>query len=427
MDRLHSHHSKYQRKRENGNNKDALGHKKGVQRMTPKQRMITAMKGGTPDRVPAAPDISNMIPAKLTGKPFWDIYYRNDPPLWKAYIDAAKRYGIDGWFTYDGMIFRYPAEIREKREVLSHTLDRLTVRHTYATPAGDLTEVWVYPAGDPPTRVEKMIKDFERDYPKFAYFQQTPTGYDAGVLQAQVAAMGEHGIVCAPIMAPGLHIVSNHFEGGLEAAIYAMMDYPELFEELIGLGHRRSVKQCELAIEAGVESVLTGGSGSITMASPELWRKHSLRTIQEITKMCKRAGVLSGIHSCGYEMMMVETCARETDLDYINPLEIPPMGDCTLLGARERAGAGLCLMGNLHTTSIMLNGSTRDVRRESLRAVLDAGRHGAFVLSTGDQCGRDTPEENLYEMVRVAEEFGAYPLDIERIEAEWKRSGGESI
>ena len=32
--------------------------------------------------MPVAPDISNMIPAKLTGLPFWDLYlYEKNPDL----------------------------------------------------------------------------------------------------------------------------------------------------------------------------------------------------------------------------------------------------------------------------------------------------------------------------------------------------------
>jgi hypothetical protein len=65
-----------------------------MSRMTSRERMICAMKGGMPDRVPVAPDISNMIPCKLTGKPFWEIYYYNNPPLWKAYIDAVHTYNF---------------------------------------------------------------------------------------------------------------------------------------------------------------------------------------------------------------------------------------------------------------------------------------------------------------------------------------------
>jgi uroporphyrinogen decarboxylase len=60
----------------------------------------------------------------------------------------------------------------------------------------------------------------------------------------------------------------------------------------------------------------------------------------------------------------------------------------------------------------------QDVRREGLKAIRAAGEKGGFILSTGDQCGRDTPDDNIREMVRVVEEFGAYPLDMDRLGAE---------
>ena len=37
--------------------------------MTPKERFLTVLKGGIPDCVPASPDMSNMIPCKMTGRP----------------------------------------------------------------------------------------------------------------------------------------------------------------------------------------------------------------------------------------------------------------------------------------------------------------------------------------------------------------------
>ena len=57
--------------------------------MTSRERMLAALANKQPDRVPACPDISNMIPIKLTGKPFWDIYLYKDPPLWQAYLNAV--------------------------------------------------------------------------------------------------------------------------------------------------------------------------------------------------------------------------------------------------------------------------------------------------------------------------------------------------
>ncbi|MCL2832238.1 MAG: hypothetical protein FWD78_03625 [Treponema sp.] len=389
-----------------------------MEKMTSRARLITAMKKQIPDRVPVCPDISNMVPCRLTGKPFWNIYFYNDPPHWEAYLNAVKYFGMDGWFTPVRIKYNYEHEITTKTEIISQTDSRLTVRRTHFTPAGKLTDVTVYPAADSPSVVEKMVKDFEKDFPAFKYMLQIPQGYDSSVFEKQKAVIGDLGVTSISAYAPGLHSFVNQFEGGLEHVVYAMNDYPSRFDELIELSHYKAVAECKIAIAAGTDSVLTGGSGAITLSSPEIWRKQSLPSIKEITELCRKAGVISGVHTCGKEMEVVKACAFETDLDYINPLEIPPMGDCTLKKARDLIGNKLCLMGNLHTTDVMLNGSVNDVKRESLKALLDCGINGAFVLSTGDQCGRDTPDDNIRVMIDTMNEFGQYPIDIERIKKE---------
>jgi len=66
--------------------------------MTPRERLLAVLHGEVPDRVPVCPDISNMVPARRTSKPFWDIYVHKNPPLWKAHIEALKHYDLDGGF-----------------------------------------------------------------------------------------------------------------------------------------------------------------------------------------------------------------------------------------------------------------------------------------------------------------------------------------
>jgi len=56
----------------------------------------------------------------------------------------------------------------------------------------------------------------------------------------------------------------------------------------------------------------------------------------------------------------------------------------------------------------MLNGSADDVLRESKQAIREAGADGGFILSTGDQCGRDTPEANIRAMIEAAGRYGRY-------------------
>ncbi len=84
------------------------------------------------------------------------------------------------------------------------------------------------------------------------------------------------------------------------------------------------------------------------------------------------------------------------------------MGDCDLHVLKQAYGRKLCLMGNLHTTDVMLRGSADDVERAARQAIDDAAEGGGFILSTGDQCGRDTPDANIRKLVEVCETYGRY-------------------
>ena len=56
----------------------------------------------------------------------------------------------------------------------------------------------------------------------------------------------------------------------------------------------------------------------------------------------------------------------------------------------------------------MLNKDVNVVIKASKRAIDDAAQGGGFILSTGDQCGRDTPDENLFAMEETARTYGRY-------------------
>lgn len=390
-----------------------------MEQMTGRERIMTALRNKQPDRVPATPDISIMIPIRLTGKPFYEVEVNSNPDITFAYINAVKYFGIDGWMFNGTLIYKHKSEVSTERRILRKDKEKWEVMTIIHTPDGDLTSISVHPNDNPGTVIEKPVKNFKEDFKKIRHLYSDVISYDASIYRQQKKEMGELGMICCYIDPPGFQNYITLMD--LETLTYAYYDEPGLFEELVAMNERVAVQKMEMAIDAKVESILTGGSGSITMQSPELFRKLSLPTIKKITKMCREAGIISGIHSCGKEYAVVEACANETDLDYINPLEIPPMGDCDLAVCKKNFGHKLALMGNLHTTKVMLQGSVTDVRMESLKAIRDAGEGGGFVLSTGDQCGKDTPFENIFEMVRVAKEFGTYPLDLERINHEIKK------
>ena len=373
--------------------------------MTSKERMLTALSGGRPDRVPVCPDISNMIPSRLTGKPFWDIYLFQNPPLWKAYADARRHFGFDGWSTgIPGFTFRRQPKFDFRQQLIS--LEKIVAGYELQTPAGNLTGGITFMRSDPPTMSDKVIKNLEEDLPKLRWLLDNITGFTFDEYEQRREAIGDNGIVGLDVAVPGLHVWGDWFRH--EQAVYAVYDTPDLIEEFRLLTHEFVMKMLDAEIAEKPDNINIGSSGGITLQSPALFRKLSLPTLKEVTRRAKAAGIPTLMHCCGKARALAAMCAEETDLSALNPLEAPPLGDCDLAEVKQAHGAKLSLMGNLPTTTLMLNGTPDDVRRAARAAIDAAGAGGGFILSTGDQCGRDTPDENIFAMIAEARSHGAY-------------------
>jgi len=374
--------------------------------LTSKERILLAVNNQAPDRVPVMPDFSNMIPCRLTGRPFWDIYLHRTPTLYEAYCAAAEHFGIDGW--YQGYVNVHKKSTLDITASLSHREGRIYQTVTHHTSKGDLQETIAYYSADPPTKTRKMVTNLRAQFPMIRELYAPVTGVDASSLEEQRRLAGDKGIYCLGVGYPGIHNWHDYFAGGAADACYAVYDEPDIMDEWAFLIDRESAVMAEIMLTLKPDVLLLGGSGTLTLASPELVRKYSLPTIRKITRMAKEAGIPTMLHSCGTTMAFLDMLVRDTDLNCINPLEEPPMGDVILADVKARYGDRISLMGNLNTTDVMLYGSPEDVERAAKKAIDDAGSGGGFILSTGDQCGRDTPDANLFKLVETAKTYGVY-------------------
>lgn len=381
--------------------------------MTSKQRFLAALRHEIPDRVPVAPDISNYVPMRRTTLPFWDVYFFGAYPHWQAYLDAIDYYGADAWVApVMGIPFTY-----EEHDVTSETtlhydksrdaMIRDTITHT---PHGDLSSQQLCFRAEPPTRTIRPIKDLTKDLPAFWETQPMPTGIDWAALEPLLAACRARDFafgVTQPY--PGFHMWEGQVQGGIIPLSYIELDQPALLEEWAERDMVRYERHLEIALKAGVlDYLLYGGSGTITLASPTLARKYALPALAKWSRITKAAGLPTMLHSCGKNRALIKMLAEETDIDVANPLEPPPAGDVDLAEAKRVYGNRLGFMGNLHTSDVMLLGTPDYVRFKSVEAMRDAGRGGGFILSTGDQCGLGTPDENLFAIVEAAVKYGTY-------------------
>jgi len=376
--------------------------------MTPRERLLTVLRGDIPDCVPVAPDFSNMIPARRTGKPFWDLYLYNDPPIWQAYIDCAKHFDIDS--IMDGFYrLTFPEEEQEagvERYIVGRTPERIYVQWCRVE---NRTRTWypkvdVYYIADPPTHdvpVERIgLPPVPERWEPIEGIKPVVTGPEG--FRYVKKMMGEQGLV-------GTGVTST-FAVSNEELIYRYYDHPEEHEawaaQRMEQMERRFARIMSMEVKPDFLSV--GGSGTLVYQTVEMMRKIAFPAVKRAIELATAAGLPTHIHACGPEKELVRVMAEETNLTIIDPLEHRPMGDCDLAEIKRLYGNKIVLKGNLHTTDVMLRGTVDDVVRASKKAIDDAAAGGRYVLSTGDQCGRDTPDENIIAMVGTARSYGRY-------------------
>jgi uroporphyrinogen decarboxylase len=215
--------------------------------------------------------------------------------------------------------------------------------------------------------------------------------------------MGDHGIVGMPSGVETLILKRPE-------NVYEFYENPQKYFDIRDRMIEKMEKRMKVIsqLEVKPDFLFCGASGTLVFQTPEIFRELVLPALKRATELAADIGIPTHVHSCGPETELVKIAAEETKLTIIDPLEVPPMGDCDLKELKKLYGDKIILKGNLHTTSVMLNGSREDVIKASKKAIDDAGAGGGFVLSTGDQCGRDTPDENIIAMVETARSYGKY-------------------
>jgi uroporphyrinogen decarboxylase len=383
--------------------------------MNPRERLLTVLRGEIPDCVPVAPDISNMIPARLTGKPFWDLYLYNDPPIWEAYIDCARHFNIDSVMDgYSPLSFPgdplVPAERPEddgwERFIVSKNEEQIVTQYSRKENGKRIWQptVDIYYRTNPPVGQVSPGKIGLSDIPERWEPLEGVKSVDTGPegLKRVKQLMGDQGLV-------GIHSIYSCWSYD-EKAIYEYYDNPDKHErwaqEKVEVAEKRFSNI--MAMDVKPDFLCVGVSGTLVYQTPDMFRRVSLPAVKRAIELATKAKIPTHVHSCGPEKELVRIFAEETDLTVIDPLEIPPMGDCNLAELKKSYGDKIVLKGNLHTTNVMLNGSVADVISACKKAIDDAAEGGRFILSTGDQCGRDTPDENLHAMVETARTYGRY-------------------
>jgi hypothetical protein len=358
--------------------------------MTSRERLLTALGRGVPDRLPVT--THHLMPSFLRGmgglteREFFDRYGL-DAIRWmtalrtdgRARVDADANLALESWsFVSD--------EWRVERTGLSHP-DFATTRYAIATPRGSLSMV-LQDDGRTTWVAERLIKHAQ-EVDLIARYAPVPL-CDRGPVEAAATAIGDRGIVRGVV--PGFAIYGQPgcwqdaaVLFGIEELILATYEDPGWVTALLGV--LRDRKLAFLRSSAGTPFDLIelgGGDASSTVISPKIFDRFVAPFDAPLVAAAHEAGQRVVYHTCGGMMPLLERIAsiRPDAMETFTPKAMG--GDARLAEAKARVGRQVCMIGGFDQFHGFMGCAPADTRRAVREAFAAAGGDGGFILSPSD-------------------------------------------
>jgi hypothetical protein len=354
--------------------------------MTSRQRLLTALNRGIPDRLPATTHhlMRYFLDAYMNGCDdlgFFD-HFGLDAIHWNFDIQADPAQGQflneEGHTQTDNWRITWQ-ELPDPQYA--------TRRYTLTTPKGELTMVlqsnvyttWVK---------EHLIKE-KRDIELLGAYMP-PIFCNVESVNRNAQALGERGIVRGSI--PGFQLFGQPgcwqdaaCMVGIQKLIMAAFDDPEWVHELLRI--LQNHKKGYIASLRGARYDLLelgGGDASTTVISPKMFNKFVAPYDSELIALTHEAGQKVVYHICGGMMPILEPLA-DMEPDAIETFTPPDMGaDVKLAEAKRQIGERVCMIGGFDQAHHLADCSPK-VTRKAVRECFEAGgAGGGYILCPSD-------------------------------------------
>lgn len=351
--------------------------------MDSRTRLLTALNGGEPDRIPCALS-----------------FYRVD-------FNSLFPEG-DNWVSFvDVQFVHFPLSPEEAR------LSRIAKPYSGDTRLGNQSQVstytrWRYQPHNPDRRNPLARAECLADIEEFP-FPDLSEPYRADGLVQQVQALHAQGLAAGGNLP---HLGGELFEAawrlrGLENFLIDLVQRKELAEYLLDRLTELACRNAETLSKAGVDVLALDddvGMPVSMMISPQTWRSFFKPRMERIIQIARdsRPGLPILYHSDGTIEPIIADLI-EIGVNAINPVQPDHMDAYAI---RQRFGAQLALWGTVGRQTSFSFGTSEQIYAEVRERIDTLGRAGLILCPAYDIDEPDIPPENIAAFVQAIRDFG---------------------
>ena len=361
--------------------------------MTSKERMMHALRGEKPDRLPVTVHQ-------------WQQYHLDKYMQGMDTLTASKTLGMDAavqYFQAMGQFWIPDAEMyvmqtpqwREEIQVVDSNPENKILHHKITTPQGNLTyktggnrqTTWI---------TEYLIKKHE-DVELIEKYMPVP------VMDKQPAAkaydhLGDDGILRGFVWGDQAGCWQHACcLMDINQLILEAIDNPDWLHKLLRTLLEKKLRFIEQSLHGAKFDLIEtgGGAGSDTVISPDLHRQFCLPYDRSLHRALHQAGHAITYHTCGGMMHILDLIVQnETDASET----LSPPGTGGNIDDPQKVyqafNGKVAMIGGMDQFNILTSGSNHQIRDEVQRLFAGFGQDGGYILSTSDHFF-ETPVENL--------------------------------
>jgi uroporphyrinogen decarboxylase len=205
-------------------------------------------------------------------------------------------------------------------------------------------------------------------------------------------------------------LTAYHFLG-MVATMEAIYDRPEMLQLAFRMATDFALGICRRMADIGVDVLwvtedIAGTSGPLL--SPAHYRSLVSPFLRELCDCARSVGMPVVFHSDGNVTPFLDDLIA-AGISGLDPLESTAGMDLTRM--KRDHGDRICLLGNVDNKRVLTEGTPEAVEQTVKACIQAAGAGGGYVVMSDNSWHAGVRIENAREQVRAARAWGKYPLD----------------